>query len=90
MGKMNKNQLGLKVGIFFAFLHAVWAIFVVAMPTILQNFLNWIFKIHFLNPIWIITKFNLIDAIWLIIVTFIVGYIIGWVFAYIHNLMEKR
>ncbi|MFA5019883.1 MAG: DUF5676 family membrane protein [Candidatus Pacearchaeota archaeon] len=87
---MNKNKLGLAVGILFAIIHAVWALAVLIIPGALQSFLNWVFKLHSLEPIWIITSFNFLNAIFLVVVTFIIGFIIGWVFAWVHNLLHKK
>jgi hypothetical protein len=87
---LDKHKLGLSVGLFFAVVHAAWALLVLVIPKILQNFLDWIFNIHFLEPIWRLTSFNLINAIFLIIITFIIGYIFGWVFAWAHNIHHKK
>ena len=87
---LDKNKTGITLGIFFAVVHAAWALLVLIVPGILQSSLNWIFRLHFLQPIWSITTFNLLYALGLIIVTFIVGYILGWVFAWAHNLHHKK
>ncbi|MDD5192467.1 MAG: DUF5676 family membrane protein [Candidatus Nanoarchaeia archaeon] len=88
--KLDKCKIGLIVGIFFAVVHAVWAILVGVIPGVLQNFLDWIFNLHFLEPVWILTSFNLLNAVMLVIITFICGYIIGWVFALIWNCLAKK
>ena len=86
---LNKNRVGLILGTFFALIHALWAISIAIIPVTLQNFLNWIFKVHFLNPIWVITAFNFVDAILLVIITFICGYVFGWIFAAVWNTLKK-
>lgn len=88
--KLDKNQVGLIVGIFFAVLHAVWALVIAVIPGTLQSFLNWVFELHFLEPIWTITAFNLVNALFLVVVTFVCGYIFGWVFAAIWNQLAKK
>ncbi len=87
---LDKNKIGLSVGLFLAMVHAVWALAVAIIPGALQSFLDWIFDIHFLEPIWKLTTFNLINAIFLVIITFIIGYILGWVFVWVHNLYHKK
>ncbi|MEK6906381.1 MAG: DUF5676 family membrane protein [Nanoarchaeota archaeon] len=87
---LNQNKFGLVIGCFFAVLHAVWALSVAIMKDTMQNFFNWIFNLHFLEPIWILTGFNLKDAILLIVVTFVVGFIVGWIFAGLYNLLSKK
>ena len=87
---INKNQVGLAVGLFLAIIHAVWSLLIAVIPTQFQSFLNWVFQLHSLVPYWNLTAFNLLNAIILVIVTFIMGYIFGWVFAWCHNLMHKK
>jgi hypothetical protein len=89
MEKLNKNKVGLVIGVFLAFFHLVWALAVAIIPSILQKLLDWIFNIHFLEPVWKLTSFNLMGTIELVIFTFVVGYIIGWVFVLIHNKFHK-
>lgn len=85
----NKNKIGLIVGLFFAVVHAIWAFFVAVMPSSLQSFLNWVFVLHSLHPYWIITAFNFLNALFLLVVTFIFGYLFGYLFAGIWNWMHK-
>lgn len=87
---LNKNKIGLVVGIFLAIVHIVWSLAVLIIPIQLQTFLNWIFVLHALQPYWVITAFNFVNAILLAVMTFIMGYIFGWVFAWCHNLMHKK
>ncbi len=86
---LDKNKTGLIVGFFLAILHVIWALIIAVIPNQLQSFLNWIFDIHFLEPDWIITTFNLVDAIFLVAVTFVFGYICGYLFALIGNYILK-
>ena len=90
MNKLNKNKIGLMVGAFFAIAHAVWALIVAVTPGTLQKFIDWVFDVHFLEPVWVLTTFNLLNAIFLVILTFVCGYIFGWVFAWIHNCVDKK
>ncbi len=86
---LNKNKTGLIVGFFLAIIHAVWAFAIAIIPNQLQNFLDWIFEVHFLEPYWIITAFNIMGAIFLVIITFVFGYIFGFLFALIWNYILK-
>jgi len=90
MDKLDKNDTGLVVGAFLAIMHAVWALCVAVIPGSLQAFLDWVFKVHFLNPVWVLTAFNLLDAIFLVILTFVCGFVFGWVFAAVHNWLSKK
>jgi len=88
---MSKNKLGLVVGSFLAIFHLVWSVAVAITPSGVQSFMNWIFNIHHLSlPMAIITPFVVSNAIILIIVTFIMGYIFGWVLAALFNILHKQ
>ena len=87
---LDKNKVGLSLGIFLAIFHAAWALMVAVMSGTLQSFLDWIFLLHSIKPVWILTSFSLVNSVLLVIVTFISGYVLGWVFAFAHNLHHKK
>lgn len=87
---LDKNKTGLVVGLFLAAIHLIWSLGVLAVRDPMQNFLDWIFAIHALQPIWVITSFSFMNMIWLLIVTFVIGYILGWIFAIIANYIHKK
>lgn len=86
---MTKNQLGLIGGIFLALVHAVWSLFVAIMPAQLQQFILWIFDIHHLNVPISVTPFVFSKALVLVILTFVVGYIFGWVIGLIREIIRR-
>jgi len=88
--KLNKNQIGLITGSFLALLHALWALLVAVIPGLLQQFLDWVFALHFLQPVWVVTSFDLVNAILLVALTFAEGYVLGWGFAAIWNWFRKH
>lgn len=65
-------------GLVLAIVHAVWALTIAVIPRAFQNFLDWIFDIHFLVPIYQLTAFNLGKAVMLTIMTFVIGYAVTW------------
>src|SRR3989344_6097565 len=71
---LEKNKIGLVVGLFLAIIHAIWSILVAIIPNGLQSFLDWRFGIHFLEPVLKLTEFNFMGAILLIIIAFISGF----------------
>lgn len=88
---MSKNKLGLVVGSFFAFFHLVWSVFVAIVPTQIESFMNWILELHHIKiPMMIMTPFVLMNAVYLIVVTFIIGYIFGVVLAFLFNWLHKN
>ena len=90
MIKINQNKAGLAAGAFIALVHAIWAIVIAIIPNQFQSFLDWIFKLHFISNGWQLTAFNFIDAILLVFITFIIGYIFGWVLAGVCNMVVKK
>ena len=85
---INKNKIGLTLGILFALLHAVWALLVGLGYA--QPFLDWIMKLHFMGMPLLIGGFSLGRAITLIVVTFIAGFIFGWLFGAIWNWLGNK
>lgn len=84
---MNPNKAGLAVGGLMGLWHFVWGLFVVF--GIAQALLDWIYSLHFLNNPFTVHVFNIVQWITLIVVTAIVGYIFGYVFAIIWNKVNK-
>lgn len=87
---LDKNRAGLTLGIFFMLLHSLWVFMIAISAQFIQGMLGWIFSIHFLKPVLLVTKFSLGNAFLLVILTFVCGYAIGWVFAAIWNLLNKK
>jgi ABC-type Fe3+ transport system permease subunit len=83
MNTLHSHTTGLALGSFFAVVHLLWALLVAAGWA--QWTLDWIFRLHFITPPYTVGSFSLMLAIGLIVMTFIVGYVLGWVFAMIWN-----
>jgi len=83
---LNKHKTGLVLGTVMGLWHLTWSLLVVL--GLAQPFLNFIFKLHFIQPPYTVVGFNLVFAVELIIVTFILGYIVGWVFGLIWNRLQ--
>ena len=89
MARLNKNKTGLALGTFIALMHAVWSLFVAVIPAQLQNFLDWIFVLHHIKPMYVLLPFNIANAILLVVLTFVVGYVFGYGFAAVWNRANK-
>lgn len=83
MNSLNKNKTGLTTGVIFGVFHLAWVGLVAS--GVAQPIMDWIFKLHFIQPLYIITSFDFIKALTLIAVTFSVGFILGWMFAAVWN-----
>jgi len=86
--KLNKNKVGLSLGLLFGLLHLVWAILVAL--GLANRLLNFILGLHFVNLSLAIKDFNAGTALALIVATFIVGYVAGWILASIWNRVHKK
>ena len=80
---ISKNKTGLTFGFLISFLHLVWAVLVAI--GLAQPLVNFILNIHMVSEAVLVMPFNLGKAIGLIAVTFIVGYIFGYLMAFFWN-----
>ena len=88
MAKLNEKQTAFGVGSFFAVMHALWALLVMSGNGLML--VNWITGLHFLSTSATILPFDWTTAITLVIATFVVGYIFGWLFACTWNWSLKQ
>jgi hypothetical protein len=84
---MNKNKVALVVGSFAGLFHLVWGLLVAF--GLAQPLLDFICNLHSLNNPYTVMPFDLMRTLGLIIVTFFVGYIFGYVFAALWNKLHK-
>lgn len=85
---MDKNKVGLIVGAFLGLWHLTWSILVAV--GLAQVLLDFIYSIHFLNNPFTVAQFSITKAAILVVVTAIIGYVVGYVFAAIWGLVQKR
>lgn len=87
MNQVNAHKVGLVVGGMLAIWHAVWALLV--LVGVAKLFLDWIFSLHFLNFQYSINPFSLGTALLLVIVTGVIGYVVGAVLGWLWNMVHK-
>ncbi len=85
---LDKNRVGLVVGSFAGLAHLVWSVLVALGWA--QGWVDFIYSIHFLNNPFQVASFDLVKAATLIVVTGLVGYIVGYVFAGLWEYVAKR
>ena len=86
--QIDKNKTGLTFGLLISSLHLFWSVLVfLGMAQVLLNF---ILNLHMLNMPITVMPFNLVKALGLIVVTFVVGYIFGWLMAFFWNKCFKE
>lgn len=88
MKKIQPTVIGLFCGICLGLMHALWAS-IVAFG-FAQAFLDWVFALHFIVNPYIIMPFDTMTALTLVLFTFVVGCVIGWISAMLWNLMAKK
>lgn len=88
MKKLQPHSVGLVLGISFGLFHLVWSLLV--MLGWAQGFMDFIFSLHFLSNPYVLQMFDVTKALMLVVITFIVGYVLGWVFTVVWNMMLKK
>ena len=81
--KLNKNKTGLTLGLFSGLWHVGWSLLV--SMGLAQNFLDMVFRVHFLNNPYTVSPFTAARAVKLIVLAAVMGYAAGFVFAFIWN-----
>ncbi|MBW3004673.1 hypothetical protein KY310_02490 [Candidatus Woesearchaeota archaeon] len=85
---MNTNKVGLTLGSLVGLVHLIWAVMV--KLGFGQGFLNWALKLHFISSPMAVTPFTIGNAIFLVILAFVGGYVLGWLFAAFYNYYDKK
>jgi hypothetical protein len=85
---ISKVKTGLSLGIFIAVLHLIWAIAIAI--GIAQPVIAWILSMHMLQNYLIVTSFSIVHTLILVVMTFISGFIFGWLFALFWNMFHKE
>jgi hypothetical protein len=85
--RINRNKAGVVVGSLMGLWHLMWALLVAF--GVAQSVIDWIFRLHFIRPPYTITAFNVVTAVTLIVVTSIIGFVMGWLFGAIWNWLHS-
>jgi len=83
MVTIRPDRTALILAILLGSWHLVWALLVAAGWA--QPLIDFIFWIHFIQPVYAIQKFNIGIALLLVGITAAIGYVIGWIFAVLWN-----
>lgn len=85
--KLQEKQVALAAGVFIGGWHLVWSLLIAGGWA--QVLLDFIYGIHMLNNPFIVAPFSVGTAVLLVVVTFVVGYVGGWIFARLWNYLHK-
>lgn len=83
MHHLNPNKAGMAFGSLVSLGHIVWSLLVAFGWA--QSYLDFVFGLHMIQNPFTVQAFSAGKALALIVLTFVVGYIIGLVFAHIWN-----
>jgi hypothetical protein len=84
---ISPNKAGLALGALAGGWHLLWSILVAV--GLAQMLLDFIFRIHFIKPVYVVEPFNASLAATLVVVTAILGYVVGSVFAILWNKIHR-
>ena len=85
---INPIKSGLVLGAMLALWHLTWSVLVALGWA--QPFIDFVFWLHFIKPVYVIQPFNPATAAILIVVTAAFGFVIGFVFAVLWNRFHRR
>lgn len=85
---LKPHNTGVAVGAFVGLVHVGWS--VLAGLGLAQGLADFIAKVHMIKPFITVMKFDLGAAITLVIVTAVVGYAFGYIFALVWGRLYSR
>ena len=85
---ISKNNGGLVLGTLLGAFHLLWAILVAT--GVAQPLMNWVFSLHFLNNPYQVGAFDIGTAATLVIFTFVVGYVVGWLVVFAMDMTRGK
>lgn len=88
--KISPKQLGLTIGILAGLMHLIWVLLIGLFSSSVQSTLDWIFLLHLIQPVYVLTGFNWISLIVLTVLAFVGGYISGYIIAAVYNWAGKK
>lgn len=82
------NTAGLAVGGLLGLWHFMWSVLIAL--GLAQPLLDMVFRLHMIQPPYTVMPFSASSAIGLIVMTCVIGYVIGWVFAAVWNAVQGK
>ena len=84
---INSNKVGLVIAALIGGWHLVWAALVAAGWA--QPLINFIFWAHMIRPVYVIGPFDAVAAGTLLVITFFLGYVFGYVGGSLWNRLHR-
>ncbi len=86
MNQVRAHKVGLVFGGLVAIVHVVWALLV--LLGLAKPFLDWVYGLHFLSFQYSVAPFSSGNALMLVVMAGIVGYLMGYVAGSLWNLVH--
>lgn len=87
MSHLDPKKTALTLGVFFAGIHVIWSALVAF--GVAQAVLDFIFWLHMIRAVYLVDTFNLVASLFLVLMTFVFGSALGFVFAKIWNWLHR-
>lgn len=87
MNNVNKNKVALTLAVMVGGVHLVWSVLVAL--GLAQGLIDFILAVHMIETATIVGPFDIKMAGLLVVVTAIIGYAVGYVFATVWNYLHK-
>lgn len=82
------HRTGLVFGSLLGVAHLTWSLLVAL--NVAQPLINFVFRLHMIQPPYVVMPFSLGLALGLIAMTFVIGYLMGYILALIWNTVSSR
>lgn len=83
MHRISPKNAGLTLGAVLGLWHALWSALVAF--DLAQPLIDFIFRMHFIAPVYAIEVFDIVTAVGLVVLTSVIGFVFGYIFALIWN-----
>lgn len=83
MSTIRPHVLGLALAGMMGLFHSAWAVLV--LVGLAQPLLDFVFCLHMILPVYVISEFSPLTAVELILFTSLVGYVMGWILGDLWN-----
>lgn len=86
--KLKPMTVAVHTGLFVSAIHFIWSLMVAI--GLGQTYLDWILGLHFIQNPFVVMPFSLGTMITLLVVTFVAGFVLGWIGTVCWNKTVKK